>query len=169
MKNLFVLITSLFMCISLYSQRDVLTDTVYVDSYKMPRELSPNDLVDEIKNFLTSQNYDIIEDSPIETNGRKDNFEKNNAGWFARNFLGRKELKKYPFTIKHKLTFDQNKNGRNYVVIYSFAELESKSLSEETIEDIIEDAMRSAEKIAKEEFNSLKRIVKDKGSMISDN
>ena len=166
----FLLLTAFHMgLLGLLAQGTQYSDTVYVDSYKMPRQLTPDDLVDEIKSFLITRNYRIIEESPIETNRRKDSFEKNEASWLARTFLGRKELKEYPFSIKHTLTFDQNKNGRNYVVIFSLAGLDQKDLSDDLLEDLQQDAMRSAEKIAKEEFNQLKKIVRDKGSAGSQN
>ena len=78
------------MAISLYSQGKENRDTVHIDTFKMPKSLVPDDLVNEIKLFLTDKNYDIVEDSPIETDKRQDVFEKNNANWFARNLFGRK-------------------------------------------------------------------------------
>ena len=161
MKKILVLLIFQFGIVGLTAQSGQFKDTVYVDSYKMPRQLTPDDLVDEIKSFLITHNYAIIEESPIETNGRQDTFEKNEASWLARTFLGRKELKEYPFYIKHTLSFDQNKNGRNYVVIFSLAGMEQKNLSEDVLEDLQEDAIKSAEKIAKEEFNQLKKIVRE--------
>ena len=162
MKILMTLFVFFFMAISLYSQREENRDTVYTDVYTLPRVLKPNDLTGEIIRFLEENKYDIIEDSAFETDGRQDNFKKNNANWFARNILGRKDLKEYSFIIRHSLTFSQTKKGRNYVSIYSLAELESKSLSEDIIQDIQKDAMDSARKIAKKEFDQLKDRVKKK-------
>ena len=169
MKKGLIIILFQLCILGLNAQGIGYTDTVYIGSYKMPRQLTPDDLVDEIKSFLITQDYRILEESPIETDKRQASFEKNNASWFARTFLGRTELQEYPFSIKHTLTFDQNKNGRNYVVIFSLASLDQKSLSEDVLEDIHEDAMKSAEKTAKEEFNELKRIVREKGSAGSHN
>lgn len=169
MKKVLTLILFQLSFLAITAQGIQYNDTVYIDSYKMPRQLTPDDLVDEIKSFLIARKYRIIEESPIETNRRKDSFEKNDANWFARTFLGRKELNEYPFSIKHTLTFDQNKNGRNYVVIFSLAGLEQKDLSEDDLEDIHKEAMRSAEKTAKEEFNELKKIVRNKASDGSQN
>ncbi|QBA64791.1 hypothetical protein [Muriicola soli] len=169
MKKVLVLILFLLSVIGLTAQNTLYSDTVYIDSYKMPRQITPDDLVDEIKTFLITRDYEIVEESPIETNGRQDSFEKNEASWLARTFLGRKVLKEYPFSIKHTLTFDQNKNGRNYVIIFSLASLDQKNLSEEILEDIQEQAMKSAENIAKDEFRELKKLVKEKGSGGSQN
>lgn len=163
MKILITLFVFCFMTLSLYSQGGGNRDTVYVDIYKMPNSLTPSDLVNEIKVFLTNQNYDIVDDSPIETDKRQDVFEKNTASWWARTLFGRKNLKEYPILIKHTLTFDQKKKGKYYIYIHSIAEIESTSLSDDTILDIKDDGMKSAKKIAKDEFTRLKEIVKNRG------
>lgn len=76
-------------------------------------------------------------------------------------------MKEYPIYIKHTLRFDQNKNGKYYIIIHSIAELESKNLSDDIILDIKDDAMDSAEKIAKREFASLREIVRNKKKLMS--
>ena len=160
-KYLSFFLAFLFCTFNLSSQEISFRDTVFQDIYIMPKDLEPNDLFDDIKYFLEKRQYRIMEDSPLETNNRPETFEKNNAGFFARLLFGRKDLKEYPITIKHTLTFNQKNNGRHYVAIYSQAELEQKKLNEELTEDLQKAARDAAKKIAKDEFDSLKDMVKD--------